>query len=71
MNIRQQQKYYYQVSDHDNIEGVMYTNQFLNMIWVLETISQKLYVYTDPITFNTYIFAESFDSEYLNIKFKI
>lgn len=58
-------------SDHDNIEGVMYTNQFLNMIWVLETISQKLYVYTDPITFNTYIFAESFDSEYLNIKFKI
>ncbi len=58
-------------SDHDNIKGVMYTNQFLNMIWVLETISQKLYAYTDPITFNTYIHAESFDSEYLNIKFKI
>ena len=58
-------------SNHDNIKGIMQTDRFLNMIWALETISQKLYVYTDPITFKSYIFAESFDSDSLIIKFEI
>lgn len=58
-------------SNHDNIKGIIQTDRFLNMIWALETISQKLYVYTDPITFKSYMFTESFDSDSLTVKFQI